>query len=78
MLRDPGDRPQTENYEIIGRMVERGIHVVACVSPLANGKIFSPYTKDSLERIREAGAEVIETSTPSDFLEGLQVFLESL
>jgi len=78
VLQDPGDKPQTENYEIIGRMVEQGIHVVACVSPLARGKIFSPYTKDSLERIREAGAEVIETSTPSDFLEGLQVFLENL
>ena len=78
VLQDPGDKPQTENYEIIGRMVERGIRVVARVSPLANGKIFSPYTKDSLERIREAGAEVIETSTPSGFLEGLQVFLESL
>jgi len=78
VLQDPGNKPQTENYEIIGRMVEQGIRVVACVSPLANGKIFSPYTKDSLERIREAGAEVIETSTPSGFLEGLQVFLENL
>jgi len=78
VLQDPGDKPQTENYEIIGRMVEEGIRVVACVSPLARGKIFSPYTTDSLERIREAGAEVIETSTPSGFLEGLQVFLENL
>ena len=78
VLQDPGDKPQMENYEIIGRMVERGIRVVACVSPLANGKIFSPYTRETLVRVEAAGAEVIETSTPSDFLEGLQVFLENL
>ena len=78
VLQDPGDEPQTENYEIIGSMVERGMHVVACVSPLARGRIFSPYTRDSLERIGETGAEIIETSTPSQFLEGRQVFLEKL
>ena len=78
VLQDPRDKPQMENYEIIGRMVEQGIRVVACVSPLARGKIFSPYTKDSLKRIREAGVEIIETSTPLVFLESLQVFLENL
>ena len=78
VLQDPGDKPPMENYKIIEGMVERGVRVVACVSPLARGKIFSPYTKDSLEMIREAGAEVIETPTPSDFLEGLRVFLEKL
>ena len=45
---------------------------------LARGKIFSPYTRKTLVRIEVAGAEVIETSTPSGFLEGLQVFLEKL
>ena len=78
VLQDPGDKPHVENYEIIGRMVEQGIRVVACVSPLANGKIFSPYTRETLVRVEAAGAEVIETSTPSDFLEGLQVFLEKI
>ena len=78
VLQDPGDKPHVENYEIIGRMVEQGIHVVACVSPLAEGKIFSPYTRETLVRVEAAGAEVIETSTPSDFLEGLQVFLEKI
>ena len=78
VLQDPGDKPHMENYEIIGRMVEQGIHVVACVSPLAEGKIFSPYTRETLVRVEAAGAEVIETSTPSDFLEGLQVFLEKI
>jgi hypothetical protein len=78
VLQDPGDKLQTENYEIIGRMVEQGIRVVACVSPLARGKIFSPYTRETLLRVEAAGAEVIETSTPSGFLEGLQAFLDNL
>ena len=63
---------------IIGRMAEGGIRVVVCVSPLAGGKIFSPYTRETLLRVEAAGAEVIESLTPSDFLEGLQVFLENL
>ena len=72
MLQDPGDKPQTENYEIIGRMVEQGIQVVACVSPLANGKIFSPYTRDSLEKIKGAGAINVGTGKPAIFLEEVE------
>jgi len=60
------------------RMVGQGIHVVACVSPLASGKIFSPYTRETLERVRAAGGRIIETVKPSDFLEEVQNFLESL
>jgi len=78
VLQYPGDKPPVESHEIIGRMVEQGMRVVACVSPLAGGRIFSPYTREPLLRVEAAGAEIIETSTPSDFLEGLQVFLESL
>jgi hypothetical protein len=78
VLQDPGDAPQLENYRLIERMVGQGVHVVACVSPLARGKIFSPYTRETLVRVEAAGAEVIETSNPSDFLEGLQFLLESL
>jgi hypothetical protein len=78
VLQDPGDAPQLENYRLIERMVERGVHVVACVSPLAKGKIFSPYTMEALERVEAAGAEIIEILTPSEFLKDLQVFLENL
>ena len=69
VLQDPGDKPNEENYEIIGRMIEQGIQVVACISPLANGKIFSTYTRNSLEKIKEAGALRIETGKPAIFLE---------
>jgi len=78
VLQDPSDAPQLENYRLIGRMVGQGMSVVACVSPLANGKIFSPYTKDTLERVRQAGAKIIETGKPLIFLEEVQDLLESL
>ncbi len=45
---------------------------------VCGGSKFSPYTRETLLRVEAAGAEVIEALTPSDFLEGLQVFLENL
>lgn len=78
VLQDPGDDPQLEYFNIMERMVGQGIHVVACVSPLASGKIFSPYTRETLERVRAAGGRIIETVKPSVFLEEVQAFMESL
>lgn len=78
VLQDPGDEPQLEYFNIMERMVGQGIHVVACVSPLASGKIFSPYTRETLERVRAAGGKIIETVKPSVFLEEVQTFMESL
>jgi hypothetical protein len=78
VLQDPGDDPQLEYYNIMERMVSQGIHVAACVSPLASGKIFSPYTKETLERVRAAGGRIFETVKPSDFLEEIQDFIENL
>jgi len=78
VLQDPGDDPQLEYFNIMERMVGQGIHVVACVSPLASGKIFSPYTRETLERVRAAGGRIIETVKPSEFLEEVQTFMESL
>jgi len=80
VLEDPGARSleKMENYEIIKRMIDQGIHVVGCVSPLARGEIFSPYTKDVLPRLEEAGVEMIETYRPSDFLEEVEAFMESI
>jgi hypothetical protein len=78
VLQDPGDDPQLEYYNIMERMVSQGIHVAACVSPLASGKIFSPYTKETLERVRAAGGRIFETVKPSVFLEEMQDFIENL
>jgi len=78
VLQDPGDEPQLEDFTIMDRMASQGIHGVACGSPLASGKIFSPYTRETLERVRAAGGRIIETVKPSVFLEEVQAFLESL
>ena len=80
VLDDPGGNSpdRIENYRIIERMKDRGINVVACVSPLAKGDIFSPYSEEVLKMIEDAGCEIIETNRPSDFLDDVQSFLESL
>ncbi len=78
VLQDPGDEPHLEYFNIMDRMVGQGMHVVACVSPLASGKIFSPYTRETLKRVRAAGGRIIETVKPSAFLEEVQAFMESL
>jgi hypothetical protein len=78
VLQDPGDDPNLEYFNIMERMVGQGIHVVACVSPLASGKIFSPYTRETLEKVRAAGGRIIETVKPSDFLDEVQCFMENL
>jgi len=62
VLQYPGDKPPVESHEIIGRIFEQGMRVVACVSPLAGGRIFSPYTREPLLRVEAAGAEIIEVS----------------
>jgi hypothetical protein len=78
VLQDPGEDPHLEYFNIMERMVGQGIHVVACVSPLASGKIFSPYTRETLEHLRAAGGRILETVKPSEFLEEVQAFIESL
>ena len=50
----------------------------ACVSPLAKGDVFSPYTENVLNMVRESGAEMIETEKPIDFLDRVQEFLEQI
>ena len=80
VLDEPGvlTPEKMENYSIIGKMEDLGIHVVACVSPLAKGDVFSPYTENVLNMVRESGAEMIETEKPIDFLDRVQEFLEQI
>jgi hypothetical protein len=65
-----------ENYQIVERMIDRGIRVVACVSPLAWGELFQPYTSVALRRMKDAGAKILETNGPAKFLDGVQSVLE--
>ena len=80
VLDEPGNLPpeKMENYAFIDSMIQKGIKVVACISPLAKEDIFTPYTEKALKLLRESGCEMIETHRPSDFLDDVQVFLESV
>jgi hypothetical protein len=80
VLEDPSAEvfEKMENYLTIKRMIDRGIRVITCVSPLAKGEIFSPYTENVLPLLKEAGCELINTYTPSGFLDKVQSFMEKL
>ena len=80
VLKDPDANTarQSEIFTMIDRMMGQGIHVVACVSPVAKSDLFHPYTKEVLESIKETGTRMIETYKPSDFLEEVQAFFASL
>jgi len=79
VLEEPGEQTpdKMENYRVIERMRDRGIRVLACASPLAYGELFSPYTKHSLFKIEEAGCDIVKTTRPREFMEGVQAFLEA-
>jgi hypothetical protein len=78
VLTQPGEATEqnTQNYHIIDRMTELGVRVCACVSPLARKSIFSPYTKESLEKLRRIGVKMIDTYKPSKFLDEVHGFIE--
>jgi len=77
VLSQPGQEAQDsdENYEILGKMLDQGVRVCACVSPRAHKSIFQPYTRSSLSRLREVGIRLIDTYRPSLFLEEVNDFL---
>jgi len=77
-LEEPGtEQPdKLENYGIMEEMVKRGIHVVACVSPLAYSELFTIYTEPVLSRVKKLGCYMVNTNRPSDFLEEIKVLLE--
>ena len=77
-LEEPGEaQPEkSENYEIVEEMIEDGIHVIACVSPLAYSDLFTPYTAPVLSRMKKTGCEIVRTERPSIFLDEVQGLLE--
>ncbi len=78
VLTQPGELTEEneENYHILERMVNLGVQVCACVSPLARKSIFRPYTKESLKRMKDIGIQELETYKPSVFLDEAQRFIE--
>ena len=77
VLTQPGENtPQnTENYEILQKMMDQGVRVCACVSPLARKSIFRPYTKQSLADMDKLGIFMADTYRPSNFLEQANEFI---
>jgi hypothetical protein len=58
-----------KNYQIIKRMVDEDIKVLAGVSPLAYREIFRPYSLTAIDKLMKMGIPVIETYYPSVFLD---------
>jgi hypothetical protein len=78
VLTQPGELTEEnlQNYYILERMVDLGVRVCACVSPLAQKSIFRPYTIESLKKMKKIGIHQTETYKPSSFLEEAQSFIE--
>ncbi len=78
VLTQPGELTEEneQNYHIIERMVDLGVRVCACVSPLAHKSIFRPYTHESLNKMKKLGIRQVDTYKPSSFLEEAQSFIE--
>jgi len=78
VLTQPGELTEEneQNYHILEKMVDAGVRVCACVSPLAHKSIFRPYTKESLKRMKDIGIRQLETYKPSVFLDEAQGFIE--
>lgn len=77
VLNQPGEEtPQnTENYQILEKMMNQGVRVCACVSPLAKKSIFKPYTNRSLSDMKKLGIHMADTYRPSKFLEQATEFI---
>ncbi len=77
VLNQPGEEtPQnTENYQILEKMMNQGVRVCACVSPLAKKSIFKPYTNRSLRDMKKLGIHMADTYRPSKFLEQATEFI---
>lgn len=77
VLNQPGEEtPQnTENYQILEKMMNQGVSVCACVSPLAKKSIFKPYTNRSLSDMKKLGIHMTDTYRPSKFLKQATEFI---
>jgi hypothetical protein len=77
VLTQPGENTaqNSENYEILQKMLDQGVRVCACVSPLARKSIFRPYTKQSLAEMEQLGIFMANTYRPSDFLDQANEFI---
>jgi hypothetical protein len=72
------DSTDSEEYQTIKSMLELGIKVVACVSPLSFNDKLREHTTPILSSLRRMGCEIILTTTPRDFLRRMELILERI
>lgn len=79
VLSQPGEQTKEnlENYYILEQMLDMGVRVCACVSPLAKKSIFRPYTNESLKRLSDIGLYMADTYSPTKFLDQAHDFIEN-
>jgi hypothetical protein len=80
VLTEPGKETteSLQNYALIEKMKNDGVHVLACVSPLAYKDIFRPYTIFAIEKLRKIECPIAETYRPSTFLEMTHAFMDEI
>ena len=80
VLTQPGEEnPQnTENIQVLERMIDQGVRVCACVSPLAHKSIFRPYTRRSIDDMAKLGIYMADTYRPSFFLDQVNEFISQV
>jgi hypothetical protein len=72
------DSTESEEYQTIKSMLEQGIKVVACVSPLSFNEKLKEHTTPILSSLRWMGCEIILTTTPRDFLRRMELILDRI
>jgi hypothetical protein len=78
VLSEPGQETQEtiENYRILERMIDMGVRVCACISPLAHKSLFKTYTKGTIDKLKKMGIFMADTYSPTKFLDEAQKFIE--
>jgi len=69
---------ESEEYQTIKSMLEQGIKVVACVSPLALNEKLREHAIPILSSLGRLGCEIILTTTPRDFLRRMELILDRI
>lgn len=82
IFEDPDAKPEeaavrAENYKIMREMIDSGVKVVVCLSPVAEEERHKKYTDPTIEKMKEAGCEFISTKDPKIFLEELSFLLQN-
>jgi hypothetical protein len=57
-------------------MIDEGIKVFACVSPVTYLSKFLPFSQPVLEKMKDTGCEIVSVANPRTFLETVRDIVE--